>query len=161
AELLFRFDLHRECSAAASHQCWMALSDNLFYILWIVICASDDDQIFEPASDEKFAILDETEIASPQKLFFFWGSHNSAKYSFRFLGVAPITFPDARTANPNLSYFPGRTYNSRSRINDGDLHFRKNRSAAHECLRLLFALGTLDAIFRQRRFRSLSINRKR
>src|SRR5437899_1660425 len=61
---LFRFDLHRECSAAASHQCWMALSDNLFYILWIVICASDDDQIFEPAGDEKFAILDETEIAS-------------------------------------------------------------------------------------------------
>lgn len=44
----------------------VAFFGRVFDILWVVVQPVDDDQVFEPAGDEQFAVAQKAEIAGPQ-----------------------------------------------------------------------------------------------
>src|SRR5687767_11119861 len=100
----------------------MALFHGQLDVLRIVVGASDDDQVLEPACDEEFAILLKTEIAGAQKgKTLTRGGKVRPKSLLGLLGLIPIASGDARPGNPNFANLAGRALTSRFGIDDRDL----------------------------------------
>src|SRR5262247_4038904 len=59
--------IQRKSGAGAQPQGRMALFYGPFNILRVMISASNDDQVFEAAGDEKFAVFEKDQIAGAQK----------------------------------------------------------------------------------------------
>src|SRR6266480_821826 len=63
----FSISIDRECCSSRNMQQGMTFFYRLLNVLWVVIAASNDNQIFEPSCDEEFPIAHETEVASAQE----------------------------------------------------------------------------------------------
>ena len=60
-------DLNRHRGAIARSQPRMALTNRQLNVLRIMVQPANDDQVFQPAGDEHFAVLHEAQITGPQE----------------------------------------------------------------------------------------------
>ena len=108
-----------KCSATMAAQRGMAVLRRLLDVLRVMIDAANDDQVLDPAGDEKFAILvEKAEIAGAQPVLGAAGRHPRPEHRSSRLGVVPIALRDMRPGNPNLPDQPRPPRHPCFRIDD-------------------------------------------
>ena len=69
-QLLPAFDFDRKGRPAVGPQPRMGLLDRLFNVLGIEVHTPNDNQVFQPAGDEQFAVLHEPQVPGPKERSF-------------------------------------------------------------------------------------------
>src|ERR687883_2102839 len=66
-EAFFAGGINRESGPTSRSQCGVATLNRQFDVLWIMIVASDDNQVFEPAGHKEFVVFEEPQVAGSAK----------------------------------------------------------------------------------------------
>ncbi len=130
-ELFRRVLLDRERRAGAEGERRIGLLHRMFDVLRIVITAADDDQVFDAAGDEEFAVEEESEVARPQKRTVAVGQVRAERVA-RLLRHFPIARRHARALHPNFADDVGRRELLRLRIDDHDPLAAGDRAVSHQ-----------------------------
>ena len=125
-------DFHRKRDHVFGSQARKRRLDSQFDVLRIVVAASDDDPIFQAASDIKLAMMEESQIASAQEGALAGIRQEAAKCVLCRFRLLEITQRDARPADPDLADPVPRTLMARRRIDDHYLLTPQSRSTAHQ-----------------------------
>lgn len=72
-------------------------------VLRVVIAPADDDEVFDTAGDEEFAVAEKTEIAGAQVACAGGAGESGAKDFLRELGFIPVAGADAGPVDPDLT----------------------------------------------------------
>ena len=92
---LFAIDLNREGRAAPGPKRWVAPFNSYFNVLWIVVAAPDKDQILEPAGDEQFTTIYESQISGSEEWPLSIISQVRTEGLFRLFRAVPVTSRNA------------------------------------------------------------------
>ena len=99
----------------------MALFNGQLDILWVVVVAPSDDDVFHASGDKEFALIQKTEIAGAQK----WAGTIIGKTRLegcrRGCWTPPISLGDAGAGDPNFAYLIRRTWGAGLGIDDDHL----------------------------------------
>src|SRR4030095_2622713 len=111
-------DRQRADGAAAKSHCGMAMLNRVLEILGIVILPINNYQIFSPARDEEFSIVQKAKVAGAQEGPITRIRRVTLECLLAQLGLIPVTLRNARTRNPDLSYMTRWTGAERFRVYD-------------------------------------------
>src|SRR5690242_12691079 len=96
----------------------MTVFDGQFDILGIQISATNDNQVFQTSSDEKFSLIEKAEITGAHERPFPGGRKMSLKDFLRYVGSLPITLSHAGACYPDFAYLVRRTWFAGHGINN-------------------------------------------
>ncbi len=94
-----------ESGSTSRTQRGMARFDREFDVLGIIVDPANDDEIFETPRNEKFAVLQEPEIAGAEVVAFTVVRKGSPEGGGRLVGTVPIARRNAGSFHPNLADF--------------------------------------------------------
>jgi hypothetical protein len=132
-ETLFAFDLDGKGRDATRPQDGVTLFHRGLDVLRMMGPGTDNNDVFEAARNEEFAMAEETQIASPQVRPVARGQ-TGPKRLLRFLRLIPIPVSHARSGNPILSDLVRHTLRQVFVIDDEDALVLKTFAAADQDL---------------------------
>src|SRR5215207_97789 len=114
-----------------THSC-VALFHRLLYVLRVMVASPNNDEVFKPARYEQLPVAHKPQVTGPQKgpLTRVWQVR--PKSVLRLLSLAPISFGNAGTRHPNLSYTIRWAPGQRVGVDHDNLLVRQGPPAAHQ-----------------------------
>src|SRR4051794_14061930 len=122
----------------------MTLFHRQFDILRIMITPTDDDQVFESASNEEFSTLEKSQISSAQKRTLTRIRKICLEGTFRLLRPVPVAIGDCTTGYPNFPYLVRWELNQRFGMDNDNVLVTQGRATADEGNTIRISRGALD-----------------
>src|ERR1041384_5548251 len=114
----------------------MALLDCQFNVLWIVVEATDNDEVLETAGYKQLAVIDKTKIACPQKCLLARLRKGCTKRVFILFITIPVALRHTGPVHPDFSHLVRQTDRQKLRMHNPDFFVRKDAATAHHSARL-------------------------
>ncbi len=130
----------------------MAALDGLLDILRIIVAAVDDQQIFQAAGDEQFALVQETQIASAQVRAAAGVFQEGAERGGGFIGLAPVALGYAGAGHPNFADAAIGAFGHGFRIDDHHFLIQQRRAAPDQRARAFLVRQCIDGLIVFNRF---------
>src|ERR1041385_1866175 len=124
--------LDGKCSTAAGSQRRMTPLRCQLKVLWIVVTASNDDQVSESAGYEQFAGDGKSQVARSKICFVTVWQRGAEVLTRR--RAPPIALRHGWTSHPNLAHFTTAALLQRVGIDNRNLRFQHRPATAHKRL---------------------------
>src|SRR5579875_951830 len=118
----------------------MAALNCALNILWIVIAATNDNQVLEAARDEQFTVIKETEVAGSHKRASITIGQTRSKRIFGFFRTPPIALRNTGADHPDFPHLTRGTGTQRLGIDHNHLLFSRWLTETYQCI--LLRLGS-------------------
>src|SRR5260370_4795389 len=127
--------------------------DRVLDVMWMVIASADDDQVLEPPRHEELTVLDEPEIARPEKRPLSGVTQPSGEGLPGLLRAAPVAPRHARARDPDLADAIGLTAGAGFGIGDDNREVGRHTAAPDHPPRIGLFVGGVDdlTLLQQRR----------
>src|SRR5690606_11574236 len=124
----------------------MTRGGDVLDVVRMMVDAADDDDVFEPARDEEFAVLQKAQVTRAQVTAIFVSgciiADTCAEGGVVF-AVSPVALRDARPSQPDFAYASVGQCATGVGVNDREMLVGQAAAASHQSLVLLAVIGAM------------------
>src|SRR5215217_7668074 len=140
----------------------MTLLDRQLNILWIMIQATDNDEVLEPPGDKQLAVVEKPKVACSQKCRLARLMLGCMKRVLIFFIMIPVALRHTGPMHPDLAHLVRHTARQKLRMHNHDFFVGKNGATAHDsaCFSIITVCHNDPMVFECSRLKA-SLNRER